>query len=118
MLGHDGNTCLYWIDTLPHLPGATADVTPRVEYIGATYDLWYGLYDTDVYLIRAGEAQILDGIADSAGDDNILRFGAGIKESSLGLGLVHGYLSLRVGDTPGDVLAERTIKRFEFADGS
>ncbi|MDD5391306.1 MAG: hypothetical protein PHD37_18365 [Gallionellaceae bacterium] len=47
-LRYDPDTRLYWIDTRPHLPGATADQTLRVQYNGATYDLWYGLYSNEV----------------------------------------------------------------------
>jgi Ca2+-binding RTX toxin-like protein len=84
----------------------------------------------NTYLYGAGDGS--DTITDNSKANgfmaaNTLRFGAGISSADITLGI--GSLLIRAGNspdnvihiegfTPDDVLAQKTIDRFEFADGS
>ncbi len=91
-----------------------------------------GGHNTYVYHAGDGHDTIEDWsaqrLAPGEATGNTLRFGAGIEADQLRLGVIGDALAIRFADRPGDVvllhnfdpadaLADRTIDRYEFADG-
>ncbi len=121
LIGRAGDDILVGAAGSDELQGGTGD------------DILEGGAGGDTYLYNLGDGT--DRIHDTGGEvdgegnplDNVLRFGDGISPSDLKLGL--GSLVIQVrGDpkdtihldpfNPEDVFAQRSIDRFEFADGS
>jgi Ca2+-binding RTX toxin-like protein len=112
-----------------YLDGGAGDDTIRgnegddILLGGAGKDKLIGGEGADTYLYNRGDGA--DSITDTNLDNNILRFGVGIRKEDIHLRLNSSLLDLGNGDvikieglTADDAVNSSSIRAFEFADGS